>query len=192
MAAFPVCDGIVMMLREEKPTEYVVNPFTAGDVAGILRQHGWLTAEPSAEQFAWSERAANLLGPHAADRAALTDLLALVFHYDAREIIALVDAHVVLSRYAARDVLRQLALLLLDGAPVTSDRFKEIVSALKEGLDLRGRELFHPLRLALAGRSGEGEFDRVILLLDDAASLPFAVPVKSARARILEFCAALD
>ena len=58
--------------------------------------------------------------------------------------------------------------------------------------DLRGRELFHPLRLALAGRSGEGELDRVILLLDDAASLPFAVPVKSARARILEFCGALD
>ena len=182
------------MLPEETPTECatVVNPFTTEDVTGILHQHGWLTAEPSAEQFAWCERAASLLGPHATDRAALADLFALVFYYDAREIIALVDAHVVLSRYAARDVLRQLALLLLDGAPVTSERFKEIVSALKEGLDLRGRELFHPLRLALAGRSGEGELDRVILLLDDAASLPFAVPVKSARARILEFCAALD
>jgi len=183
-----------MMLPEKKPTECAaaVNPFSAEDVAGILRQHGWVSAEPSAEQFAWCERAASLLGPHAADRAALAGLFALVFHYDAHEIIARVDSHVVLSRYAARDVLRQLALLLLDGAPLTSERFKEIVSALKEGLDLRGRELFHPLRLALAGRSGEGELDRVILLLDDAASLPFAVPVKSARARILEFCAALD
>jgi nondiscriminating glutamyl-tRNA synthetase len=183
-----------MMLPEEKPTECAaaVNPFTAEEVAGILRQHGWLTAEASAEQSGWCERAASLLGPHAADRAALAELLALVFHYDAYEIIARVDSHVVLSRYAARDVLRQLALQLLDGAPLTSERFKEIVSALKEGLDLRGRELFHPLRLALAGRSGEGELDRVILLLDDAASLPFAVPVKSARARILEFCAALD
>jgi hypothetical protein len=182
------------MLPEEKPTEFAaaVNPFTAEDATGILRQHGWLTGEPSAEQLAWCERAANLLGPHTADRAAVAELLALVFHYNAHEIIARVDSHVVLSRYAARDVLRQLALLLLDGAPLTSGRFKEIVSALKEGLDLRGRELFHPLRLALAGRSGEGELDRVILLLDDAASLPFAVPVKSARARILEFCTALD
>jgi nondiscriminating glutamyl-tRNA synthetase len=182
------------VLREEKPTERsaAVNPFTAEDVAEILRQHGWLTAEPSAEQSGWCERAASLLGPHTADRAALGGLLALVFHYDAHEIIARVDSHVVLSRYAAGDVLRQLALLLLDGTPLTSERFKEIVSALKEGLDLRGRELFHPLRLALAGRSGEGELDRVILLLDDAASLPFAVPVKPARARILEFCASLD
>jgi hypothetical protein len=39
---------------------------------------------------------------------------------------------------------------------------------------------------------GEGELDRVILLLDEAAGAGFAVMVKSARERILEFCAALD
>ena len=85
-----------------------------------------------------------------------------------------------------------MALLLLDEAPLTSERFKEIVTALKDGMELRGRELFHPTRLALAGRAGEGELDRVILLLDEAAGLSFAVPVKSARERILEFCSALD
>jgi hypothetical protein len=182
------------MLPEETSADSVaaVNLFKAADVAAILNAHDWLVEEPSAEQFAWCDRAAALLGPHAADRAALADLLALVFHYDANEIIARVDAHVVLSRYAARDVLRQLALLLLDGEPLTSKRFKEIVASFKEGLDIRGRELFHPLRLALAGRSGEGDLDRVILLLDEGAPLAFAVPVKSARARILEFCAALD
>jgi hypothetical protein len=182
------------MIPEETSTDSVavVNLFEAADVAAMLHAHGWLAAEPSAEQLAWSERAAALLGPRAADRAALAELLALVFHYDAHEIIARVDSHVVLSRYAARDVLRRLALLLLDGEPLTSERFKEIVTSLKDGLDIRGRELFHPLRLALAGRAGEGDLDRVILLLDEAAPLAFAAPVKSARARILEFCASLD
>src|SRR6267378_306440 len=168
------------------------NPFTAADVLAILRERGWLAAEPSPEQHGWCERAASILGGHAADRAALADLLGLVFQYDAREIIARVESHVVLSRYAARDVLRQVALLLLDGTPLTSERFKEIVTALKDGMELRGRELFHPIRLALAGRAGEGELDRVILLLDEAAALSFAVTVKSAHARILEFCSALD
>jgi nondiscriminating glutamyl-tRNA synthetase len=98
----------------------------------------------------------------------------------------------VLSRYAARDVLRQLALLLLDGSPLSSERFKEVITVLKDRVGLRSRELFHPIRLALAGRAGEGELDRVILLLDEAAALSFSVPVKSARERILEFCAALD
>jgi hypothetical protein len=169
-----------------------VNPFTAGDVVAILRERGWVVGECSVEQNAWCERAASMLGGHALDRAALADLLRLVFQYDAREIMSKVESHVVLSRYAARSVLRQVALLLLDGAALTSERFKEIVTALKDGMELRGRELFHPIRLALAGRAGEGELDRVILLLDEAAALSFAVPVKSARARIIEFCSALD
>ena len=169
-----------------------VNLFTAADVLGILRERGWLAGEASHEQHAWCERAAAMLGGHAADRAALGDLLGLVFQYDAREIISRVASHVVLSRYAARGVLRQVALLLLVGEALTSERFKEIITAMKDGMELRGRELFHPIRLALAGRAGEGELDRVILLLDEAAVLSFPAPVKSARARILEFCSALD
>ena len=182
------------MLSEQSSESFVasVNPCTAADVAAILQERRWLTAEPSPEQLAWCEHASALLGPQAPDRAALADLLGLVFHYDAREILRHVESHVVLSRYAAREVLRELALLLLEDGPVNSERFKEIVARLKDRLELRGRELFHPLRLALAGRAGEGELDRVILLLDEAAALPFAVPVKRARERILEFCGALD
>ena len=149
-------------------------------------------AEPTAEQIAWCERAAKLLGPKSADTTGLEELLSLIFHYDAREILAAMDAHVVLSRYAARDVVRTVANLLLDPAPVTTERFNEIVDELKSQLDIRGRELFHPLRLVLAGRSGEGELDRIILLLDDAAVANFPATVKSARTRIIEFCSALD
>jgi hypothetical protein len=63
---------------------------------------------------------------------------------------------------------------------------------MKTNLDIRGRELFQTLRLSLAGRPGEGDLDRVILLLDEAAAVDFTTPVKSARARIIEFCSALD
>jgi Anticodon binding domain len=185
---------ILLMLPEEHSEAPIAaaNPFTADDVLAIVRDRGWLAGETSSEQRSWGERAASMLGGHAKDRAALTELLGLVFHYDAHEIMSKVESHVVLSRYAARGVLRQVALQLLDGTTLTSERFKEIVTALKDGMELRGRELFHPIRLALAGRAGEGELDRVVLLLDEAAALSFAVPVKSARERILEFCSALD
>ncbi len=141
---------------------------------------------------AWLATAAALLGPHARDRAALEDLLRLVFHYDARAIMQSAECHAVMAHEGARDVVRHLAHLILEGPDVDSDRFKAIVTTLKETLDFRGRELFHPIRLSLAGRAGEGELDRVILLLDPAAALPFAVPVKGTRQRILEFCSALD
>lgn len=166
--------------------------FTAADVLEILKECGWLNSEPSAEHLVWCERAASMLGPHAADRSALAELLSLIFHYDAQELFRRVESHVVLSRYAARDVLRQLALALLDGVPLSSERFSEIINELKGAMDVNLRELFHPIRLFLAGREGEGELDRVILLIDPAAKLPFAVVVKSNQTRILEFCSSLD
>ena len=175
-----------------KTAAVAANPFTAADVAAVLRKRAWATGEFSPEQKSWCEHAAAILGPQAADREALAELVGLVFHYDARELLTRVESHAVLARYAARDVVRQLALLLLGGVALDSERFKEIVTALKEALDLRGRELFYPIRLALAGRAGEGELDRVILLLDEAAGAAFATPVKSSRERILEFCSALD
>jgi len=180
-----------MTSDDQTSARFATNPYTLADVLAILRERGWLTTDPTAEIGAWCGHAAAIIGPQAADRAVLAELLALVFRYDAKEILAKVETHEVLARYGARDVLRQLALLLLDGGPLDSERFKEIITTLKEKLELPGRELLHPLRTALAGRPGDGSLDRVILLLDEAAPLPFAVPVKSARARILEFCVAL-
>jgi hypothetical protein len=168
------------------------NPFTGADVLALLRENAWLTEDALPEVSAWADRAAFLLGPHCESREHLAALLSLVFHYDAKEILQQTESHATLARYAARDVIRHLALHLVDPAPFTSEYFKEVVNKLKEELDLRSRDLFYPIRLSLAGRVGEGELDRVILLLDDAAALPFAVRVKTNRERMLEFCENLD
>jgi hypothetical protein len=170
-----------------------VNPYTDADVAAILRGRGWMDdSAAGAPVEAWLTAAAELLGSHALDRAALADSLGLVFEYDAQAILAATSSHIVLAREGAREVIRELANLILDGPEVDSDRLKEIINTLKAKLEYRGRELFYPIRLALAGRPGEGELDRVILLLDSAARLAFRVPVKGTRRRMLEFCAALE
>ncbi|HET6929134.1 MAG TPA: hypothetical protein VFI45_02340 [Candidatus Acidoferrum sp.] len=168
------------------------NPYSATDVIALLHENHWLAGNPTREQLAWAERAAQLLGHYAEDRAALAKLLRPVFHYDAAETLQSPDAQAAISRYAAREVIRQLALLVLEPTPFTSERFKEVATYLKETCGVRSRDLFHPIRLSLTGRTGEGELDRVILLLDEASLLMFAVPVKSVRTRILEFCSALD
>jgi hypothetical protein len=169
-----------------------VNPYGVADVLSLLQENRWLLENPSAQQTVWATHAASLLGHYAAHRVVLATILRPIFEYDAHRIIRLPESHTVLARHGARDVIRHLAFFLLEPAPLDSDRFKRLVDSLKENLELRSRDLFHPIRLALTGRCGEGELDRVILLLDEASVLAFAAPVKSARARILEFCAALD
>ena len=177
-----------------------VNPFSAADVTEVLSTRGWMAADFSlaggevrgdeAARQEWCERAAFLLGPQVADREGLADLLGLVFEYDAARALSDVEAHNVMTRYAARDVIRLLARLVLDGGACTPERFSEMITALKAELDIRGRELFHPVRLALTGRSGEGDLDRVILLIDVAWEAGF--PVKTVRERMVEFCSVME
>src|ERR1700740_3180201 len=112
-----------------------VNPLCAADVAEVLSARGWVEAELSTEKMAWCERAAFLLGPQDEDRAELADLLGLVFEYDAARLLNDVEAHNVMTRHAARDVIRMLARLVLDGGACTPERFSEIVTALKAELD---------------------------------------------------------
>lgn len=166
--------------------------WSAAEVETILRERSWLGCDVTQEVRAWLDHAALLFSLYATDGAALTDLLRLIFRYDAPALLASPESQAVLARVGAREVIRELVNRVLDGPDLDSDRYKQIIDGMKATLRCRGRELFFPIRLALAGRAGEGELDRVILLLDPAAKLPFAVPVKGTRQRILEFCAALD
>lgn len=178
--------------RSSEPNPRAVNLFSAADVSQILVRQGWMDVHGTPPQMDWIEHATALLGPQASTYEQLHELLALVFRYDAVELFQRVETHTILSHQGARQIIRQLALLLLESGDLDSDRFKEIINALKARLVYRSRELFLPIRLALAGRAGSGELDRVILLLDFAARADFPVAVKGPRQRIIEFCAALD
>ena len=180
----------------EAVTTTSANAFTAADVISILRERGWLAVEGEIDAGspleAWCKRAAELLGAHAAHRAALGGLLSLIFNYEAAAALQEAANQDVLARSGARDVIRELANRILDGGDIDSDRFKEIVEGIKAAVPYRSREMFHPIRLALTGQAGDGTLDRVILLLDTATKLDFAIPVKGTRQRVLEFCVGLD
>src|SRR5258708_22116612 len=99
-----------------------VNPFTGVDVATLLAERGWAVGELSTEHIAWCERAAAILGVHAADRDALAEMLGLMFHYDSREILGRAGGNAGLSRYGGRGVFRQLGRPLFGGGGLGSDR----------------------------------------------------------------------
>lgn len=185
-------------MEAESVTERA-SPFNASNVESILRAHGWLTEPSTPELEDWMRDAADWLGTHAASHSENADeqrdrfsaLLGLIFSYDAAKLLEMRENQAAMAREGARETVRELANRVLQGGDIDSARLREIVDDLKKQFGSQGRRIFHPLRLALAGRTGEGELDRVILLLDRAAKLPFAAPVKGTRERMLEFCAAM-
>src|ERR1700735_5314033 len=116
----------VIPIRSGEPR---VNLFYAADIDEILRERGWLNESVAQYEAldAWVARASFLLGPQAADRTALAELLALIFNYDALEILRTAVSHAVLGREGARDVIRELALTVLEGPVVDSERFSAII-----------------------------------------------------------------
>lgn len=187
-------------MRLEPTAEPRISPFSASDVEAFLRARGWLTTQNTPEIEEFLRNAAEFLGPQAAahsenqneQRERFCELLELVFSYDAAKFLELRENQAAMAREGARETVRELANRVLQGGDIGSVRLREIIDELKQTFGSQGRRIFHPLRLALAGRTGEGELDRVILLLDRAAKLPFAVPVKGTRERMLEFCAAMQ
>jgi len=99
----------------------------------------------------------------------------------------LLPLNAVLAREGARIVIRELWRCKQLG-PACGFGIASV--ALIEGDQGKGalpsRMLFHPIRLALTGRVGEGELDRVILLLDEGPAEGLA-SIKGVRQRMLEF-----
>ncbi|MGH9690671.1 MAG: hypothetical protein ACRD4C_06230 [Candidatus Acidiferrales bacterium] len=180
----------------EEPAQPTVNKFAAADIAAILRQRGCIQAgrkiSNEAALQSWLARAASLLGPVAPGRATLDSLLELLFTYDADAVLRQAASHGVLTRSGAREAIRELAHRVLEGEngfrPLQEDhRGVESGGTLSQPSDVSSHS-----HCAHRSRTGEGELDRVILLLDSAAKLEFAVPVKSTQQRMLEFCSAFD
>jgi len=179
------------MSETENAIRSPASQITAADVAAILRVRGWLWEETEAASR-WTEEAVAMLGARAENCDELAGLLTLIFEYDARSVLSARASQEVVCRAGAREVIRALATEILSRGPVDSDCLKEIVNAAMAKLPYRSREIFLPLRVAVAGCAGDGTLDRVILLIDRAAATEGLAPVKSVRTRILEFCATLD
>ncbi|MGD0731715.1 MAG: glutamate--tRNA ligase [Terracidiphilus sp.] len=68
---------------------------------------------------------------------------------------------------------------------VTAEDFNAWINEIKAATGVKGKELYHPIRIALTGYHSGREFDKIIPLIEDAAAL--GLPVPGVRERIEQF-----
>ena len=66
------------------------------------------------------------------------------------------------------------------------------MNEIKAETGIKGKDLFHPVRIALIGSHSGPDFDRLIPIIEDGSKLPLPVPVKSVGQRVREFLAAIE
>ena len=66
-----------------------------------------------------------------------------------------------------------------------------IVQAIKTRSGLRGKKLFHPIRVALTGRDSGPELDKLVSLFERGSNLDLPQKIKSCETRVSEFIRAM-
>ena len=93
-----------------------------------------------------------------------------------------------LATESSQKVLAALtARVQVASAPVTPEQFKAWMNEIKTETGVKGKDLFHPVRIALTGSHSGPEFDKLIPLIEEGSPLPLPAHLPGVRQRIADF-----
>jgi glutamyl-tRNA synthetase/nondiscriminating glutamyl-tRNA synthetase len=120
--------------------------------------------------------------------------LAFLFDFDVSRALADGAMRAEVETHDARTVLKSLAEELKGRPRLTRESFREMAGRVRAATGQKGRALFHPIRVALTGRSDGPELDLAIPAIDRGADLPRSAGLPTVvgnRERAAAFAAAL-
>jgi len=120
----------------------------------------------------------------------LQDIAQQIFGYSAAAIITGEATRHVAEEPASREILRTFIPKVVGEPELKFDRFREIMKCVEKETGKKGRELFHPVRVALTGAESGPELKKLIPIFEEGSKLPLAHHVKSVAERLREFAEA--
>jgi glutamyl-tRNA synthetase len=121
--------------------------------------------------------------------------LAFLFAFDPARAMAEPEVAAMLEDVGAREVIRTLAGELSERQGLDREAFRAVAARVRDRTGRKGRDLFHPIRLALTGETAGPELDLAVPAIDRGAALSPAsglASIISCRARAAAFAAKLD
>jgi len=156
----------------------------AEKAAPFLQSAGYLPMEMSQAHWAWLENAISTLIERVDTFADLPAIFALLFDFSPNELDqAEKDS---LQSECAVKVLDVFAQKLKGIKSLDYETFAAMTQEIKTETGCKGRELYHPLRLALTGRSSGLDLDKLIPLVESGTHLDFPRPLINCAQRVAE------
>lgn len=156
-----------------------------------LARQGWLTA-PTAEDAEFLAHVVPIAASSVDRLEQVPARLAFLFDYSAER--ALDQPDIRAEAEVSRSVVDALAEELQRCAPLLDrDTFRAMAARVRERTGLKGKALFHPIRLAMTGEAEGLELDAAVPAIDRGAALRNSRirRVVSARERAAAFASAL-
>ena len=141
-----------------------------------------------AETVAWFGKLIALFVPSIDRLEQLPEKAQFVFRFDATAARANAENEAILQSETAQKVLAAFAqrVYAREGA-ITPELFKTWMNEIKTETGAKGKELFHPVRIALTGAHSGPEFDKLIPIFEEGSRLQPPAHVLSVRERVEQF-----
>jgi nondiscriminating glutamyl-tRNA synthetase len=160
-----------------------------------FEDRGWLPnqGDTTGMVFLWYLKMVELFLPSVDKLEQLPQRASFIFHYDAAEALTSPQNFEVLARPKSAEVLTAFVATpafiayALGTIPMTPELFKVIMNEVKAKTGAKGKDLFHPVRIALTGSHSGPEFDKLIPIVEEGSELELPRHVMSVRERLAAF-----
>ena len=89
------------------------------------------------------------------------------------------------------EVLKSFIPKVLAADHLDYDRFRELAKKVQSETGKKGKDLFHPIRVAITGAVSGPELEKLIPLFEEGAKLSLPRPIKNTAERLREFASAV-
>jgi nondiscriminating glutamyl-tRNA synthetase len=147
----------------------------------------WLPKLPTAPVENWFDRVLELFLPAVDQLQQLPEKAATLW-----QLVTITEENAaLLASEAGERVVRAFTEKIMhEAGALTPQRFKELMNEVKAETGVKGKDLFHPVRIILTGAHSGPEFDKLIPLLEEGSCLELPTHVLSVRERVEAFSAA--
>jgi glutamyl-tRNA synthetase len=156
----------------------------AKKVYPYLKGKGLLPEEMTEAHWAWLEKAASILIERIDRMSEFPQLLELLFEFSSSDVEE--EVRTELKTECAAKVIRSFHEKLTGLKEFDFEKFGAIAKEIKNESGCKGRELFHPIRLALTLKASGLDLDKLIPLVEEGAVLGFPRPLKNCFQRVSE------
>lgn len=158
--------------------------------APFLVRAGYLAEPVEASVLAWLEKVLDAVLKNLDHFDQVPAAARLIFEYDAASVVSGEATRHVVEDAGARDVVNAFIPKALAENELTYPRFRKIAKEVQRETGKKGKDLFHPLRVALTGAVSGPELEKLIPIFEEGSKLPLPRHVKSVSERLREFAQA--
>jgi glutamyl-tRNA synthetase/nondiscriminating glutamyl-tRNA synthetase len=152
----------------------------------------WLSEASTPDNDTWLLQLLALFVPAVDQLDQLPEKTRFIFSVDPTAALANEENAAVFANPSARAVLEAFAARIATlPPPMTAEAFKFAMNDVKTATGVKGKDLFHPVRIAITGAHSGPEFDKLVPLIEAGQALALPTPIPGVRDRVEGFLSVL-